>query len=101
MARDGRRSRRRRGVVMARLASGALVTMNGCGRAVPPLGSEIWVFCEQATLRTAIWGWRVQVVRAGSKRMAAVRSVASRGVWEQFLAVREALEPNPSPAEVG
>src|SRR3954452_5958185 len=90
-----------RGVVMARLTSGALVTMNGCGRAVPPIGSEIWVFCERATLRTGIWGERLQVVRAGSKRMAAVRSVASRGVWEQFLAVRDGREPNPSPPEVG
>ncbi|MFL5669608.1 MAG: Gfo/Idh/MocA family protein [Chloroflexota bacterium] len=90
-----------RGVVMARLASGALVTMNGCGRAVPPLGSEIWVFCERATLRTGIWGERLQLVREGSKRMASVRSVASRSVWEQFLAVRDGREPNPSPPEVG
>ena len=41
-----------RDVVMARLASGALVTMNACGRAIPSLGSDIRVFCEGATLRT-------------------------------------------------
>jgi predicted dehydrogenase len=90
-----------RGVVMARLTSGALVTMNGCGRAVPPIGSEIWVFCEGATLRTGIWGERLQLVRQGSKRLAPVRSVASRSVWEQFLAVRDGREANPSPPEVG
>lgn len=90
-----------RAVVMARLASGALVTMNGCGRAVPSLGSEIRVFCERATLRTGVWGERLEVQRHGSRRLSPVRSVASRSVWEQFLAVRAGREPNPSPPEVG
>jgi predicted dehydrogenase len=90
-----------RAVVMARLASGALVTMNGCGRAIPSLGSEIRVFCERATLRTGVWGERLELQRHGSKRLSPVRSVASRTVWEQFLAVRTGREPNPSPPEVG
>jgi predicted dehydrogenase len=90
-----------RGVVMARLASGALVTMNGCGRAIPSLGSEIRVFCERATLRTGVWGERLDVQRHGSRRLSPVRSVASRSVWEQFIAVRTGREPNPSPPEVG
>ena len=90
-----------RAVVMARLASGALVTMNGNGRAIPSLGSEIRVFCEHATLRTGVWGERLEVQRHGSKRLSPVRSVASRTVWEQFLAVRAGDEPNPCPPEVG
>ena len=90
-----------RAVVMARLRSGALVTMNGCGRAIPSLGSEIRVFCERATLRTGVWGERLEIQRTGSKRLTAVRSVASRTVWEQFLAVHAGREPNPSPPEVG
>ena len=90
-----------RAVVMARLASGALVTMNGCGRAIPSLGSDIRVFCERATIRTGVWGERLEIQRAGSKRLTSVRSVASRTVWEQFLAVRAGREPNPSPPEVG
>ena len=45
-----------RGVVIARIGSGALITMNACGRAIPSLGSDIRVFCERATLRTGIWG---------------------------------------------
>jgi predicted dehydrogenase len=90
-----------RGVVMARLASGALVTMNGCGRAIPSLGSDIRVFCERATLRTGVWGEHLALQRQGAKRLASVRSVASRTVWEQFLAVRDGREPNPSPPEVG
>jgi predicted dehydrogenase len=90
-----------RAAVMARLASGALVTMNGCGRAVPSLGSEIRVFCERATLRTGVWGERLEVQRHGSRRLSSVRSVAARTVWEQFVAVRTGREPNPCPPEVG
>jgi predicted dehydrogenase len=90
-----------RGVVMARLASGALVTMNGCGRAIPSLGSEIRVFCERGTLRTGVWGERLELQRHGARRLSAVRSIPSRTVWDQFLAVRNGLEPNPSPPEVG
>jgi predicted dehydrogenase len=90
-----------RGVIIARLASGALVTMNGCGRAIPGYGSDVRVFCERATLRTGVWGERLELQRHGARRLSAVRSVASRTVWEQFLAVRSGDEPNPSPPEVG
>jgi hypothetical protein len=38
---------------MARLVSGALITMNGCGRAIPSIGSDIRVFCELATFGPA------------------------------------------------
>jgi predicted dehydrogenase len=90
-----------RGVIIARLASGALVTMNGCGRAIPGFGSDVRVFCERATLRTGVWGERLELQRHGARRLSPVRSVASRTVWEQFLAVRNGYEPNPSPPEVG
>ena len=90
-----------RGVIIARLASGALVTMNGCGRAIPGYGSDVRIFCERATMRTGIWGERLDVQRFGSRRLSPLRSVGSRTVWEQFLAVRDGREPNPSPPEVG
>ena len=90
-----------RGAVLARTVSGALVTMNGAGRSVPGFGSDVRVFCERATLRTGIWGERLEVQRAGSRRLATLRSVRPRDVWDQFLAVRSGLEPNPSPPEVG
>ena len=90
-----------RGVIIARLASGALVTMNGVGRAIPGYGSDVRVFCERATLRTGVWGERLEMQRYGARRLSAVRSVASRTVWEQFLAVRSGRDPNPSPPEVG
>jgi predicted dehydrogenase len=90
-----------RGAVLARLASGALITMNGCGRAIPSLGSDIHLFLERATLRTGIWGERLEIQRAGSMELRPVRSVQSKSVWEQFLDVRSGREANPSPPEIG
>ncbi len=90
-----------RGAVLARLASGALITMNGCGRTIPSLGSDIHLFLEKATLRTGIWGERLEMQRAWSVALRPVRSVPSRSVWEQFLDVRAGREPNPSPPEIG
>ncbi|HYH92160.1 MAG TPA: Gfo/Idh/MocA family oxidoreductase, partial [Candidatus Saccharimonadales bacterium] len=90
-----------RGVVMAKLASGALVTMNGCGRAIPSLGSDIRVFCERGILRTGIWGERLELQRHGARRLSRVRSIEPRSVWQQFLDVRAGRAPNPSPPEVG
>jgi predicted dehydrogenase len=90
-----------RGAVLGRLASGALITMNGCGRAIPSLGSDIRLFCERGTLRTGIWGERLDLQRAGATALRPVRSVQSKPVWQRFLDVRAGLEPNPSPPEIG
>jgi predicted dehydrogenase len=90
-----------RAAVMGRLASGALVTMNGCGRAIPSCDSEIRVFTERAVLRTGIWGEMLDIQRHGSSRLAKVRSVRTAPVWEQFLDVRAGRMANPSPPEVG
>ncbi len=90
-----------RAAVMARLAGGALITMNGCGRAIPSLGSDIRVFCERATLRTGIWGERLELQRHGAARLRPVRSVRPAYVWQQFVDVRAGRMPNPSPPEVG
>jgi len=90
-----------RAVVMARLASGALVTMNACGSAIPSCQSDIRVFTTKAILRTGIWGEGLELQRAGTDRMQRVRPRAAGGVWEQFLKVRVGQLPNPSPPEVG
>jgi predicted dehydrogenase len=89
------------GVVMGRLASGALVTLHGCGEAIPSCASDIRVFCEQAIVRTGMWGEFLEVQRAGEKELQPVTLPPSLGVWEQFLAVRSGQLPNPSPPEVG
>jgi predicted dehydrogenase len=90
-----------RATVMARLASGAFVTMNGCGEAIPSCASDIRVFAEKGILRTGIWGERLELQRHGRKSLRPVAVPASLGVWEQFLAVRDGRMPNPCPPEVG
>ncbi len=44
------------GAVIARLKSGALVTMSVCGEAIPSIGSEVHIFCTEATIHTGAWG---------------------------------------------
>jgi hypothetical protein len=87
--------------VVGRLNSGALVTLHGCGEAIPSCSSDIRVFYSKAILRTGIWGDFLEVQRSGSKRLRAVPLPPSQGVWEQFVAVREGRMPNPCPPEVG
>ena len=90
-----------RAVVMGRLASGALVTMNACGSAIPSCHSDIRVFTSKAILRTGIWGEALELQRAGASRLHKVRSIAPIPVWEQFLNVKAGRAANPSPPEVG
>ncbi len=90
-----------RSVVMGRTTSGALVTMNACGTAIPSCRSDIRVFTSGAILRTGVWGETLEIQRAGEDRLRPVRSVAPISVWQQFLNVRDGRTPNPSPPEVG
>ena len=90
-----------RAVIMGRLVSGALVTMNACGSAIPSCHSEIRVFATQGIIRTGIWGESLELQRAGASRLRKVKSVAPMPVWEQFLNVRAGRTANPSPPEVG
>jgi predicted dehydrogenase len=89
-----------RAVVMGRLASGALVTMNACGSAIPSCHSDIRVFTSKAILRTGIWGERLELQRSGRGHLRKVRSVLPIPLWQQSLNVRGGGE-NPSPPEVG
>jgi predicted dehydrogenase len=88
-------------VAMGRLASGGLVTFHACGEAIPSCASEIRVFCERAILYTGIWGETLAVQYTGEEPPVQIPVPPSRGVWEQFLAVRSGSIPNPSPPEVG
>ncbi len=89
------------GVVIARLASGALVTLHGSGETVPSCASDVRIFCTEAILRTGVWGRWLEVQRRGSDNFEAVPTPPSSGAWEQFLAVRTGQTPNPCPPEVG
>lgn len=87
--------------VMARLKSGAMVTMAGCGETIPTCASSIYVFCSKGILYTDAWGRWLKLQRLGRKYLRSVSVPESLGVWEQFLAVREGRIENPCPPEVG
>jgi predicted dehydrogenase len=88
-------------VVIGRLANGALVTLHGCGEAIPGAGSEVRVFCEHGIVTAGIWGDYCQVQRAGEPEPEVLTLPKPVNVWETFLAVRAGEMPNPSPPEVG
>jgi predicted dehydrogenase len=87
--------------VMARLHSGALVTLSGCGNTIPSCSSDIRVFCTEGILRTGAWGRELEIQRSGESELSPVPVDPDRGVWEQFIDVRSGRIPNPSPPEVG
>lgn len=89
------------GVVIGRLKSGGLVSLHGCGEAIPSCSSNIYVFSSRANLRTGIWGEFLEVQRAGRNHFRKVTLPPNKGVWEQFLAVRSGKLANPCPPEVG
>lgn len=89
------------GVVIGRLASGALVSLHASGEAIPSCDSDVRIFCSKAILRTGIWGERLEIQRTGEKELSPIEVPPSLGVWEQFLAVRAGQIDNPCPPEVG
>ncbi len=89
------------GVVMARLQSGALVTMNACGETCTRSTSDVRIFCSHGMIHTDIWGHFLNVQRPEQATPIAVDLPPSMGVWEQFLAVRNGTMANPCPPEVG
>jgi predicted dehydrogenase len=89
------------GVVIGKLTSGAMVTLHGCGETIRSCASEISVFCSKAILRTGIWGERLELQKEGENSSSLVAVPPSLGVWDQFMAVRAQLMPNPCPPVVG
>jgi len=89
------------GVVIGRLASGTLVTLNACGDTVPSCASEVRVICSKAMLRTGVWGGFLKIQYHEKDGWKKVPVPPSLGVWEQFQAVRAGRIENPSPPEVG
>lgn len=89
------------GVVMGRLQSGALVTLNACGEAFPSCHSEVRIVGSKAMMRTGVWGRFLDIKYRGEDKWAAIPVPPTLGVWEQFLAVRNGDIINPSPPEIG
>ncbi|MFN8445561.1 MAG: Gfo/Idh/MocA family oxidoreductase [Caldilineaceae bacterium] len=89
------------GVVMGKLRSGALVTLNGCGETATSYASDLRVICTGGVLHANIWGTYLALQKPGERTATPIEVPASMGVWEQFLAVRRGAIANPCPAEVG
>lgn len=89
------------GVVMGRLRSGALVTLNACGNTSPSCASEIRVLGSEGMLRTGAWGEFLEVQTDQQTGWLPVDVPASLGVWEQFLLARSGRIANPSPPSTG
>ena len=90
------------GVVMGRLESGALVTINGCGDCIPGLENEIYLNLTGGVIRTCMYGRRLLIRRAGESALVDVAGLPKmRGAWEQFTQVRAGAIDNPCPPEVG
>jgi hypothetical protein len=82
-------------VVAARLANGALVTLNAAGDGPPGCASAITLFYTNALVRIDAWGgWREVSVGGG----AAAREVSEivDTPMHTFKAVRDGRIPNPS-----
>jgi predicted dehydrogenase len=89
------------GVVMGRLKSGALVTINGCGDTINGMETQIHVMLTKGVIYTGIFGERLFVRRDGDQDYIEANLPPMRGAWEQFLQVRAGEIPNPCPPEVG
>lgn len=93
------------GAVVARLQSGALITMNASGDVMPAghnsMGSEVYVFCSQGMIRTGIWGEHLAIRRLTDTALMPQELPATTGAWEQFLRVRNGEIANPCPPQVG
>lgn len=89
------------GAVLARLRSGAMVSLTACGDTIKSCASDVRVFCTRGILRTGVWGERLEIQRDGGDLLEPVDVPMSHGAWEQFLHVRNGEIANPSPPENG
>ena len=88
-------------VVIARLKSGALVSMNAAGNTNSGIGSDVRVMCEKGMLQTGVWGERLLVQEMEDEELMPVELPESLGTWQQFLRVRAGEMENPCPPEIG
>ena len=99
-------------VIIGRLESGSLVTINACGDTAPTCASDIRVFCKNGALRTGAWGESLEILKkqppnwkltgiSRDQTWEQVEVAESRGVWDEFLKIRKGIAPNSSPPELG
>ena len=87
--------------ILGKLKSGALVSLNGCGDTIEACDSDLRVYCTKGVLKVDAWGKFLYLQKTQSEGWKAVKVPVSKGVWEQFLLVRNGDIKNPSPPELG
>ncbi len=87
--------------VGGRFRNGIMFCLAGIGDASVGHTSEVIVHGENGVLRTGMHGERLELRMPGEAEFQPVDFPESRGVWEQFLAVRAGEIENPCPPEVG
>lgn len=88
-------------VAIAKLESGAFVTLHGCGETIPSCSSDIKIFFTEAIMTTGAWGRSLRIQKAGQKQAEKIPFPPASSVWDIFLKVRDHEIDNPSPPEVG
>jgi predicted dehydrogenase len=86
--------------VSGRFCNDVLFSMNGAGDSIQ-CASTVHVFGDKGVLETGIWGERLLIKTDSDPEFHSVKYARSRGVWEQFVKVRQGRLENPCPAEVG
>ncbi len=89
------------GAVIARLDSGALVSMNAAGNTGCKIGSDVRVMCEKGMMQTGVWGERLLIQGPEDEELTPVELPETLGTWQQFLRVRSGEMENPCPPEIG
>ncbi|MCH2176246.1 MAG: Gfo/Idh/MocA family oxidoreductase [Lentisphaeria bacterium] len=81
-------------------ADGSMFSLAGAGDSLH-CSSEVLVIGDQGTIRTGIWGERLEIKKAKGSDFKPVKTRRSKGVWEQFIRVRSGKQENPCPPEIG
>ena len=87
--------------ILGKLKGGVLVSLNGCGDTIESCDSDLRIYCTQGVLKTDAWGKFLYLQKKQSEGWQPVKVPLSKGVWEQFLLVRNGDIKNPSPPELG
>ena len=86
--------------ISGRFKSGVFFTLCAEGNAIN-CQARIAVIGTEGVLLTGSWGESLKLVKPGNWEEKPIEYPASKGVFEQFLRVRNDKIPNPCPAEVG
>ena len=86
--------------ISGRFKNGVFFTVCAEGNAIN-CQARIAVIGTEGVLITGSWGESLKLVKPGSWDEKSIEYAPSKGVFEQFLRVRDGKMPNPCPAEVG